>query len=177
MSIQEINTENNVSSSHFPLCVYDLTKCAAVCVYVEEKEERVKLCVHVADTPVREVAETWCSCNLMRPMVCGECECVSCHRRLLWARKWGLQPFTVWTNRPIKMKTWLPMRCSRSSRLQNRAVGTRQMEHEIFYVWITNGESLHGERACGWNGLLKMACGHFKNARKRKPQVWCKSMH
>lgn len=132
MSIQPINTENNMSSSQLCLWFNQACSCMRICCACEkeEKEERVKLCVAYAS--VCEVAETWCSCNLMRLMVCGECECVFCHHQLLWARKWGLQPFTVWTNRPIKIKTWLPMRRSHSSRLQNKAVGTLQMEHKIF---------------------------------------------
>ena len=137
----------------------------------EKRQRGGTVCTCVAYTPVGEVAETWCSRNLMRTMVCADCECVFCHHQLLWAGKLGLQPFTEWTNRPIKMKTWLPMRRSQSSRPQKRAVGTLQTEHEIFYTWITNIKPLHGEQACGWNGLFKLACGLFKNATRRNPSL------
>lgn len=144
--------------------VYMLCMC-------EKRQWGGTLCTCAAYTPVGEVAETWCSRNLMILMVCAESECVFCHHQLLWARKLDPQPFTEWTNRPIKMKTWLPMRRSQSSRPQNRAVGTLQTEHKIFYTWITNSKPLRGEQACGWNGLLKLACVLFKNAKGRKPSL------
>lgn len=112
----------NTSSPQQNKCIWERGK----------KRHGQSACLCVAYTRGCEAAETWCSCNLMSPMVCAECECVFCYRQLLWARKWGLQPFTVWTNRPIKMKTWLPMRRSCPSQLQNRAVGTLQMEQKIF---------------------------------------------
>ncbi len=134
VSMKSINTENNMSSpplnhKHNRVCSCKCVSCAGT------RKEGETVCMCAAYAPVCEVSETWCSCNLMRRMVCGECECISFHHQLPRARKWGLQPFTVWTNRPIKMKTWLPMRRSHSSRLQNRAVGTLQMEHEFFSMY------------------------------------------
>lgn len=89
-----------------------------VCVREGKKERR-----RVAYISVCEVAETWCACNRMRPMAPGECQRVLRHHQLLRARKWGPQPFTVWTNKPIRRKTWLSMRRSHSRRVQDGAVG------------------------------------------------------
>lgn len=157
--------------------VYDLTKCAAVCVYVEWRKRRVgeTVCMCVARTPVRGAAETWCSCNLMRVIVCSECECVFCYGQLLWARKWGLQPFTVWTNRPIKMKTWSPMRRSHSSWLQNRAVGALQMEHEIFLCMNKQYTPWRTSVRMKWL-IANWPAGIFKMQR-RKPSLIMSEFH
>lgn len=115
---------------------------------------------------VCEMAKTWCSCNLMRVMVCGYS---FCHHQLLWARKRRLQPFTLWTNMPIT-KTLLPMR--RSSRLQNGAAegaaeGAANGARDFLCMKKTNSKSLFWRTSTWVKWLTESSLWGFKKCKRR----------